>query len=106
MSNQESYGKGWLKLNLMVNPDTEEIHFVGGDLVEGDGDRPFKAAQYVQFRKINSGSEKPSPNKSSTKFLQQLNGYLKDYSESALAKIYDTTCAIAFVKFIEQKLRT
>lgn len=27
----ESYPKGWVKLVLMINPETNEIHCVGGD---------------------------------------------------------------------------
>ena len=27
----ESYAKGWINVNLMINPRTGEIHAIGGD---------------------------------------------------------------------------
>lgn len=48
MSNQESYGPGWMRLNLMVHP-RHGTHYVGGDKEEGEGDQPFKALKYIDI---------------------------------------------------------
>lgn len=29
--NSESYPDNWVNINLMINPDTGEIHVIGGD---------------------------------------------------------------------------
>lgn len=48
MANEESYGEGWVHLNLMVNPETDEIHIVGGDREPGEGDTPYKGAPALE----------------------------------------------------------
>jgi hypothetical protein len=35
MSNKEKYPDDWVKLNLMIDPKTGEIHATGGDLNDG-----------------------------------------------------------------------
>ena len=37
----EKYPEGFVSLNLMINPKTKEIHIVGGDREEGEGDQPY-----------------------------------------------------------------
>ena len=37
----EKYPDGWIKLVLMINPETNEIHCIGGDREEGEGDMPY-----------------------------------------------------------------
>jgi len=39
--NNEGYGPSWIKLSLMINEDTKEIHVIGGDQEPGQGDMPY-----------------------------------------------------------------
>jgi len=37
----EGYPKGWINANLMINPETKEIHCIGGDREPGEGDTAY-----------------------------------------------------------------
>jgi len=39
--NTEKYPDNWVHLDLMINEDTKEIHVVGGDRKNGEGDQPY-----------------------------------------------------------------
>jgi hypothetical protein len=41
MSSHEGYPEGWVRVVLMINPETAEIHAIGGDREEGEGDTPY-----------------------------------------------------------------
>jgi len=47
MSNEEKYPEGWARLVLMVNPETEEIHIIGGDREPGEGDTGYLGAGVI-----------------------------------------------------------
>ncbi len=51
---ERKYSKPWVKLNLMVNPDTNEIHVASGDKEPGEGDQPY-AGMKVLDRLIRVG---------------------------------------------------
>lgn len=44
----ESYPEGWVKAVLMINKDTMEIHCIGGDRQEGEGDRPYLGLELIK----------------------------------------------------------
>ncbi len=44
---EESYPDGWVKLNLTINPETKEMHVLGGDREPGEGD-----TEYIGFEII------------------------------------------------------
>ena len=46
----EGYSKGWARAVLMVSPDGQTIHCVGGDRVPGDGDRPYIGYERIKKR--------------------------------------------------------
>lgn len=37
----EGYPDNWINVNLMINPETKEIHAIGGDREPGKGDTPY-----------------------------------------------------------------
>ena len=37
----EGYPKGWVRVTLAVSPGAKEIHALGGDREDGDGDTPY-----------------------------------------------------------------
>ena len=37
----EKYTDEWVRVELMINPHTAEIHAISGDREEGDGDQPY-----------------------------------------------------------------
>ena len=44
----ESYSKQWVKADLMVNTQTNEIHAVGGDREPGEGDTPYIGYEVIK----------------------------------------------------------
>jgi hypothetical protein len=48
MSKDEQYPKGWVNVNLMINPKTNEIHAVGGDREPGKGDTPYIGLEIIK----------------------------------------------------------
>lgn len=44
----EKYPEGFVSLNLMINPITGEIHVVGGDREEGEGDQPYIGMKFLK----------------------------------------------------------
>lgn len=47
MSNQEAYGPGWIRAVVMVHP-SGDIHYIGGDREDGEGDTEYRAAKYLR----------------------------------------------------------
>ena len=37
----EKYPDGWVRLELMIDPETKAIHIISGDREEGEGDQPY-----------------------------------------------------------------
>jgi len=52
MSNKESYSKNWVRLNLMVNPETDEVQAVGGDRESGEGDTPYSGMVVLERLRV------------------------------------------------------
>ncbi len=46
--NEESYPTGWVKTTLMINPETNEIHAIGGDREEGEGDTKYIGYEIIK----------------------------------------------------------
>jgi NTP pyrophosphatase (non-canonical NTP hydrolase) len=45
---EESYPTGWVKATLMINPKTNEIHAIGGDREEGEGDTKYIGFEIIK----------------------------------------------------------
>jgi len=45
---EESYPKGWINADLMINPKTTEIHAIGGDREEGEGDTKYIGLEIIK----------------------------------------------------------
>lgn len=44
----ESYPKNWVNINLMINPETNEIHAIGGNREEGEGDTKYIGYEIIK----------------------------------------------------------
>jgi NTP pyrophosphatase (non-canonical NTP hydrolase) len=45
---EESYPVGWVKATLMINSKTNEIHAIGGDREEGEGDTKYIGFEIIK----------------------------------------------------------
>ncbi len=46
----EGYPDNWINVNLMINPETKEIHAIGGDREPGKGDTPYIGLELIKER--------------------------------------------------------
>lgn len=44
----EKYPDNWVRINLIINPETKEIHCIGGDQEEGEGDQPYTGLEILK----------------------------------------------------------
>jgi len=57
MTNEgEVYPQNWVNVNLMINPETNEIHVIGGDREIGEGDTPYIG--YEIIKKLIKGDDR------------------------------------------------
>lgn len=52
----EGYPSSWINANLMINPETNEIHAIGGDRETGDGDQLYIG--YEIIKKLIKGDDR------------------------------------------------
>jgi len=45
----EKYPDNWVRLELMIDPETKAIHIISGDREKGEGDQP-----YIGFKILKS----------------------------------------------------
>ena len=61
MSEQEKYGKDWVRLDMMVNQKTGEYHILKGDRVPGCGDMPYIGMEVLKRHLASQSSEREVP---------------------------------------------
>ena len=44
----EGYPDNWINVNLMINPETKEIHAISGDREPGEGDTPYIGLELIK----------------------------------------------------------
>ena len=79
---EEAYGPGWIRAVVMVHP-SGDIHYIGGDREDGEGDTEYRAAKYLRHAsKIVEAAPSASTNTASLKLPEWealWNRYVSDY---------------------------